>query len=78
MIESTLARLESKLGIAVPSDADDYQRLRKVAHQVILKIEAEANVLNKPDAFEPDTFEPDTFEPDNVPNVDDSDWNRRI
>ncbi len=43
VIESTLARLETQLKISA-SDAqgDNYQRLRQVAHQVILGIENEA------------------------------------
>ena len=36
-------RLEAALGI-VPDDLDNYQRLRRIANQVILKIEDEANL----------------------------------
>lgn len=45
VIESTLARLEAQLKIpAAAAQADDYQRLRQVAHQVILGIENEASL----------------------------------
>ncbi|MGC1308008.1 MAG: 1-acyl-sn-glycerol-3-phosphate acyltransferase [Phormidesmis sp.] len=43
VIESTLSRLETELNV-VTSVADEYQRLRQVAHQVILQIETEAGL----------------------------------
>ncbi|MEM6869028.1 MAG: 1-acyl-sn-glycerol-3-phosphate acyltransferase [Cyanobacteria bacterium P01_C01_bin.121] len=43
VIEDTMHRLEAALGI-VPDDLDNYQRLRRIANQVILKIEDEANL----------------------------------
>ncbi|MFK8182950.1 MAG: lysophospholipid acyltransferase family protein [Phormidesmis sp.] len=45
VISDTLERLEDQLGItSTAPDADNYQRLRQVAHQVILNIEAEAQL----------------------------------
>jgi 1-acyl-sn-glycerol-3-phosphate acyltransferase len=44
VIESTLSRLESQLKIAPTPEADNYQRLRQVAHEVIVRIETEANL----------------------------------
>lgn len=43
VIEDTLARLEDKLSIESGED-DNYQRLRQIAEQVIIKIETEANL----------------------------------
>ena len=47
VIESTLSRLESKLGLSSSSNADDYQRLRQVANRVIVQIETEANLSHE-------------------------------
>ncbi|MEO1392683.1 MAG: 1-acyl-sn-glycerol-3-phosphate acyltransferase [Cyanobacteria bacterium J06634_5] len=41
IIEDTLTRLETELGLPIAA-GDDYQRLRQVAHEVILRIEREA------------------------------------
>ncbi len=49
VIESTLSRLESKLGLSSSSNADDYQRLRQVANRVIVQIETEANLPHEDD-----------------------------
>ncbi|MGB3298865.1 MAG: 1-acyl-sn-glycerol-3-phosphate acyltransferase [Phormidesmis sp.] len=44
VIESVLLRLEAQLGIVLAPDASNYQRLRQVANQVIIKIETEASL----------------------------------
>lgn len=50
VISDTLDRLETQLGIASPAPSmDSYQRLRQVAHQVILNIEKEADWLPEED-----------------------------
>lgn len=46
VISDTLDNLEKQLGITRAADStDDYQRLRQVAHRVILNIEGEAHLL---------------------------------
>ncbi len=48
VIETTLERLETQLQIPPASNsADIYQRLRQVAHRVILRIETEANLSHE-------------------------------
>ena len=49
VIESTLSRLESKLGLSSTPDMDDYKRLRQVANQVIVQIETEAGLAHEDD-----------------------------
>ena len=49
VIESTLSRLESKLGLSSAPGMDDYQRLRQVANRVIVQIETEANLPHEND-----------------------------
>lgn len=49
VIESTLARLEAALNLSLQpaekaAQLDDYDRLRQIAHEVIVKIEAEAQL----------------------------------
>ncbi len=44
VIEAALARLELRLKLSPDPDADNYQRLRQVAHQVIVGIETEAGL----------------------------------
>jgi 1-acyl-sn-glycerol-3-phosphate acyltransferase len=44
IIESMLSRLESQLKISPAPAADNYLRLRQVAHQVIVRIETEADL----------------------------------
>lgn len=46
VIESALTRLETELKLSSksPAQLDDYDRLRWIAHEVIVKIEAEANL----------------------------------
>ncbi|MEO1620571.1 MAG: 1-acyl-sn-glycerol-3-phosphate acyltransferase, partial [Cyanobacteria bacterium J06632_3] len=44
VIDKTLQRLENQLNIA-PANSDNYQRLRQIANEVILKIEKEADFL---------------------------------
>ena len=47
VIADTLDRLEAQLDITAQDEADSYQRLRQVAHQVILNIETEAGLAHE-------------------------------
>lgn len=47
VIEKTLSRLEDALNIDVSATLDDYQRLRRIGNQVILKIEREAGLSDQ-------------------------------